>query len=64
MIMNELMINNTDMQKPICVRSSVHVQQPKDFNHWQQELKEERDFLRLIDDFKRQIIHARTKQNK
>ena len=52
------------MQKPICVRSSVHVKQPKDFNHWQEQLKEERDFMRLIDDFKRQIINARTKQNK
>lgn len=45
----------------ICVRSSVHVKPTDDFNHWQKELNEEREFLRLIERFKQQIIDARTK---
>jgi len=49
------------MKKPICVQSSVHVKQTADFNHWQRELQEEREFLRLIDNFRAQLIAARTK---
>ena len=49
------------MKKPICVRSSVQVTAPKSFNQWQQDLAEEREFLRLIDNFRAQLIAARTK---
>ena len=37
------------MKRPICVRSSVQVTAPQSFNQWQQDLAEEREFLRLID---------------
>jgi hypothetical protein len=49
------------MKKPICIQSSVHVNPTTDFNHWQKELNDEREFLRLIERFKQQIISARTK---
>ena len=48
------------MKKPICVRSSVHVKPAASFNEWQQSLKEERDFLRLIDGLKSQVKTGRT----
>jgi len=49
-----------NMKKPICVRSSVHVKPAASFNEWQQSLKEERDFLRLIDGLKSQVKTGRT----
>jgi len=48
------------MNKPICVRTSVHVKPAASFNEWQQGLKEERDFLRLIDNLKSQIKTGKT----
>jgi len=56
------------MKKPICVRSSVQVTAPQSFNQWQQELAEEREFLRLIDKMKMHLKQNRerwtTKHNK
>jgi hypothetical protein len=49
------------MNKPICVRSSVQVTAPKSFNQWQQDLAEEREFLRLVDQFKMHIKQNREK---
>ena len=49
------------MKKFICVQSSVHVKPPRDFNHWQQELREEQEFRRLIDRMIFQLKEARTK---
>jgi len=45
--------------KPICVLSSVQVTQTPSFNEWQQELADEREFLRLIDNFKMQLKQNR-----
>ena len=49
------------MNKPICVRSSVHVKPTSDFNEWQQELAEERRFERLMQQFKADLVAAYTK---
>jgi len=47
------------MKKLICVRSSVQVKRTPSFNEWQKELADEREFLRLIDDFKMQLKQNR-----
>ena len=44
------------MNKPICVRSSVHVKPTRDFNHQQQELAEQKRFERLMEQFKADLI--------
>lgn len=49
------------MNKPICVRSSVHVKPTRDFNHQQQELAEQKRFERLMEQFKADLIAAYTK---
>jgi hypothetical protein len=49
------------MNKPICVRSSVHVKPTRDFNHMQQELAEQKRFERLMEQFKADLIAAYTK---
>jgi hypothetical protein len=49
------------MKKPICVRSSVQVTAPQSFNKWQQDLAEERDLIRLVDQFKMHIKQNREK---
>jgi hypothetical protein len=49
------------MKKPICVRSSVQVTAPQSFNQWQQDLAEEREFLRLIDKMKMHLKQNREK---
>jgi hypothetical protein len=49
------------MNKPICVRSSVHVKPTRDFNHFQQELAEQKRFERLMENFKSSLIEAYTK---
>ncbi len=50
------------MNKPICVRSSVHVKPTRDFNHQQQELAEQKRFERLMEQFKADMIAAYTKK--
>lgn len=57
----ETLTKPINMSKPICVRSSVHVKPTSDFNHWQQELAEERRFERLMQNFKADLIAAYTK---
>ena len=52
------------MKKPICVRSSVHVKPTSDFNHWQQEIAEERRFQLLMEQFKADLIAAYTNRNR
>ena len=52
------------MNKPICVRSSVHVKPTSDFNHGQQEMAEERRFELLMDKFKADLIAAYTNRNR
>ena len=52
------------MKKPICVRSSVHVKSTNDFNAWQKELADERQFERLMQQFKADLVAAYTKRNK
>ena len=49
--------------RPICVKSSVHVKPTQNFNQWQEELREEERFRRLIDNFKADLIHAYTNRN-
>jgi len=49
------------MKKPICVRSSVQVTAPQSFNQWQQDLAEERELIRLVDQFKMHIKQNREK---
>ena len=49
------------MNKPICVRSSVQVTTPQSFNQWQQDLAEERELIRLVDQFKMHIKQNREK---
>ena len=49
------------MKKPICVRSSVQVTAPQSFNKWQQDLAEERELIRLVDQFKMHIKQNREK---
>lgn len=49
--------------KPVCVKSSVHVQPTQNFNQWQEELREEERFRRLIENFKADLIHAYTNRN-
>jgi hypothetical protein len=49
------------MSKPICVRSSVHVKPTRDFNHFQQELAEQKRFEKLMENFKASLIEAYTK---
>lgn len=50
------------MNKPICVRSSVHVKPTRDFNHFQQELAEQKRFEKLMENFKSSLIEAYTKK--
>lgn len=47
------------MKRFICVRSSVQVKQTPSFNEWQKELADEREFLRLVDNFKTHIKENR-----
>jgi len=47
------------MKRPICVRSSVQVTAPNSFNQWQQDLADEREFLRLIDKMKMHLKQNR-----
>ena len=49
--------------KPVCVKSSVHVRPTEGFNQWQEELREEERFRRLIDNFASDIVRAYTNRN-
>ena len=51
------------MDKPICVRSSVHVKPTRDFNHMQQELAEQKRFERMMEQFKASLIEAYTQRS-
>lgn len=55
--------NEKQWVKPVCVKSSVHVQPTKDFNQWQQERAEEERFRRLIDNLKSDLIRTFSKRN-
>jgi hypothetical protein len=55
--------NEKQWVRPVCVKSSVHVQPTQNFNQWQEELAEEQRFRRLIDNFSADLIRTFSKRN-
>ena len=55
--------NEKQWAKPVCVKSSVHVKPTQNFNQWQEELREEERFRRLIDNFSADLIRSFTNRN-
>lgn len=60
-----LTMNSKEKQwvRPVCVKSSVHVQPTQNFNQWQEELAEEQRFRRLINNFAADLVRAYTNRN-